>query len=64
MIMDEIIRRITEGQDGGTPQTLVYAYIIIYELIQRTLDVKFHRILTVCKDSGLNINFDKCMVMK
>jgi hypothetical protein len=64
MIMDEIIW-ITEGQDGGTPQTLVYGDdIIIYELIQRILDVKFHTILAVCKDSGLNINLDKCVVMK
>jgi hypothetical protein len=63
--MDEIIRTITEGQVGGSPQTLIYADdIIIYELIQITLDVKFHMILAVCKDSGLNINLDKCMVMK
>jgi hypothetical protein len=30
MIMDEIIREIMEGQDGGTPQTLVYADDISY----------------------------------
>jgi hypothetical protein len=56
--MAEKIRIITEGQDGGSPQTLIYADdIIIYELTQRNLDMKFHMI-------PLNINLVKCMVIK
>jgi hypothetical protein len=48
--MDELIRRTTEGQDGGTQYTLVYADdIIIWELAQGNLEVKFHPLLAVCK---------------
>jgi hypothetical protein len=34
------------------------------ELTESTLRKKYQRDVSVCKDFGLNVNLDKCMVMK
>jgi hypothetical protein len=37
MVMDEEIRRVTEGQESSIPETVVYAYgIIVWEMNNRT----------------------------
>jgi hypothetical protein len=38
--------------------------VVTWKLNESTLKNKFHRFGTVCKDSGLNVGLDKCVVMK
>jgi hypothetical protein len=37
---------------------------VIREMNKSTLKKKFEKAVTVCKDSGLKANLDKCVVMK
>jgi hypothetical protein len=52
----DIIRKVKAGQESGLPKgILVYSDDrIIYE--KKALEKKFHRVLIMCKDSGLKIN--------
>jgi hypothetical protein len=61
--MNEIIRRIT-GKDNGIPKNMVYADNINWKPKEKTLEAKFHRIITVCEEFELNVNLDMYMVMK
>jgi hypothetical protein len=47
-------------------QTLwVYADdTVIWEQNESTLEKKFQKVITVCKDFGIKVNLDKCVAMK
>jgi hypothetical protein len=51
MLKEEIVIRITEGKESALP----------YKTI---LEKKFLRTVSVCKNFKLNVNSDKCVVMK
>jgi hypothetical protein len=64
VVIDEIIIRVTEGQDSEIPTIMVCIDDrVIWEPNENTLQNKFQRVITVCKDSELNVNLDK-YVMK
>lgn len=64
VVTDEIIIRVTEGQDSEIPTIMVCIDDrVIWEPNENTLQNKFQRVITVCKDSELNVNLDK-YVMK
>jgi hypothetical protein len=65
IIMDEIIRRVTKGQESGIPKIMVHKHItVIWESKESSLEKKFQRVVTVCKYFRLNANLYKCVVMK
>jgi hypothetical protein len=65
MIMDDIIRKLTEGQENGLWKIMVYAdCIVIWESNESSLEKKFQKVITVCKYFGLKANLDKCVVKK
>jgi hypothetical protein len=56
---------VTEVQENGIPRTVVHAdNTDIWEPNQSTSQKKFWRAVTVCRDAGLNLNLDICVVMK
>jgi hypothetical protein len=62
IVINEIIR-VTEGQESWLPNIIVYTDdIVTWELSESTLDKKFQRVVSVCKDFGLNVNLDKYVV--
>jgi hypothetical protein len=52
---------------SGVPKMMVGLYandIFIWEPNKCTTEKKFQRVVRVCKDFGLNVNLDRCVVMK
>jgi hypothetical protein len=65
MVMNKIRRRVTEGKYSGLPKIMVCTdNVVIWELNESILEKTFQRVVSVCKDFGLNVNSDKCVVMK
>jgi hypothetical protein len=57
MVKDKIIRK--EGQRGLIEIMMHGDDIAIRKTNKSTLENKFHRVVTVCEDFGLNVNFHK-----
>jgi hypothetical protein len=55
MVMDEIIRKVTEGHENVLQKMLLYAdKTVIWELKESTLQKKLQLVVIMSKDFGLN----------